>query len=418
MSNDNFSSNPHLKYDQFPIYGSDTAIQNLQPTYNMGNVIEPSRDELALMQRSPYILHAKNGILTKIPAQKTLLPHDPKGGVQQIHATISPNKTIYFSHGSIISKSTDNGKTWSTHESGLKVSPNTSFQVMEDGSFVGVNSNKVASPSILVLISRDEGRTWEKLSEVDNPSHAPVRYPDILCRLSDDTLLLPIESRFEYFADPNYVHKSTDGGKTWSGPTGTYAEEAFIDTHWVGPNTGDGFLGGNCYESMITPITLDKLLAVIRYHGPVIQEWPLISPGQSPTYKSVFLADSFNQGKTWHNLRPLTNVHGQCHGFGVSLNDGSVIVTFDHRYIPGTPANKAMISKDEGATWENEVYYISFATLPNGQAGFSESVVLEDQTILTIAATTNVPRDKFLKASTSGTVGQTDVWAIRWNLKD
>ena len=35
----------------------------------------------------------------------------------------------------------------------------------------------------------------------------------------------------------------------------------------------------------------------------------------------------------------------------------------------------------------------------------------------TIAATTNVPRDKFLKASTSGTVGQTDVWAIRWNLK-
>ena len=165
MSNDNFSSNPHLKYDQFPIYGSDPAIQNLQPTYNMGNVIEPSRDELALMQRSPYILHAKNGILTKIPAQKTLLPHDPKGGVQQIHATISPNKTIYFSHGSIISKSTDNGKTWSTHESGLKVSPNTSFQVMEDGSFVGVNSNKVASPSILVLISRDEGRTWEKLSE-------------------------------------------------------------------------------------------------------------------------------------------------------------------------------------------------------------------------------------------------------------
>ena len=62
----NYSSrNPHLKYDQFPIYGSDKAIQNLQPTYNMGNVIEPSRDELALMQRSPYILHAKNGILTK-----------------------------------------------------------------------------------------------------------------------------------------------------------------------------------------------------------------------------------------------------------------------------------------------------------------------------------------------------------------
>ena len=78
-----------------------------------------------------------------------------------------------------------------------------------------------------------------------------------------------------------------------------------------------------------------------------------------------------------------------------------------------------MISHDEGRTWEDEVYYVSFPTVPEGQAGFSESVVLEDDTILTIAGTSDQARDRYLPSSTPGTttVGRTDVWAIRWKLE-
>ena len=338
--------------------------------------------------------------------------------VQGVHAATGADGTVYGSYGTTLSKSTDGGKTWSSHDL-TQASPNRTFQVLRDGTFVGAGAEGPENPAAVVIwASGDEGRTWDKLSEVDNPAHCPVRHPNILCRLPDDTLVLPIESRFQWHQDPNYVHRSTDGGKTWSGPTGPYAEPAFADTHWVGPNTGRGFLGACCYETMIAPTASGKLLAVIRYHGPVVPQWPLIDPGQHPIYKAVFLADSEDQGETWKDLRPLTNVHGQCHGHGVGLSDGSVVVTHDHRYPPGTPGNKAMISHDEGRTWEDEVYYVSFATVPEGQAGFSESVVLEDDTIVTIAGTTDQARDKYLPSSTHGTTtaGRTDVWAIRWKL--
>ena len=403
-----------------PVYGSDEAIAELRPTYALGGVAEPSREELADMQTSPYILHARGGKLSKVTAEKTLLPRDPVGNVQGIHAAIGSDGTVYFSHGTTVSKSTDGGRSWSSHELTLQASPNCSFRVLQDGTFVGTSAAGEDDQSAVVIwASGDEGRTWDKLSEVDNPAHCPVRYPGTLCRLPDDTLLLPVESRFLWDQDPCYVHGSTDGGRTWGGPTGTYAEPAFVKTHWVGPNTGPGFLGARCYEVMIAPMASGNLLGVIRYHGPVVPQWPLLDPGRHPTYKAVFLADSKDRGVTWKNFRPLTNVHGQCHGFGAGLSNGSVVVTFDHRYPPGTPGNKAMVSHDEGRTWEDEVYHISFATVPEGQAGFSESVVLEDDTVLTIAATTDLPREDFLSQSASGrtTSGHTDVWAIRWRLE-
>jgi hypothetical protein len=424
-----------------PVYGSDEAIAEMRPTYGLGGVPEPSREELATMQKGPYLLHARDGKLSRVPAEKTLLPPDPVVNVQRIHAAMGADGTVYFSHGSTLSKSTDGGRSWSSHELTLEASQNCSFQVLSDGTFVGAASltsvrdfygfsdrpkGDVDPAAVWVWASGDEGRTWEKLSEVDNPAiqpaplvDCPERYADTLCRLPDDTLLLPVESRFGWMLDPAYVHRSTDGGRTWGGPTGPYAEPAFVDTHWVGPNTGPGFMVAESGEQMIARMASGRLLAVIRYHGGLVPQWPLISEDQRTIYKTVFLADSDDLGDTWKDLRPLTNVHGQCHGFGVGLSDGSVVVTHDHRYPPGTPGNKAMISHDEGRTWEDEVYYVSFATVPEGQAGFSESVVLEDDTILTIAGTSDQARDRYLPSSTPGTttVGRTDVWAIRWKLE-
>ena len=421
-----------------PVYGSDEAIAELRPTYGLGGVPEPSREELAAMQKGPYLLHARDGKLSRVPAEKTLLPPDPNADVQRIHAALGADGTVYFSHGSTLSKSTDGGKTWSSHELTLEASPNCSFRVLSDGTFVGAASltavrdhdglsdlpeGDVDPAVVWVWASGDEGRTWEKISEVDNEvvkpaplADCPERYAGTLCRLPDDTLLLPVESRFEWILDPAYVHRSTDGGKTWSGPT------VILEPSRPGvalPRTGPSFLGTSSYETMIARMASGKLLAVIRYHGSVVPKWPLIDPGQHMTYKTVFLADSEDLGETWKNLRPLTNVHGQCHGFGVGLSDGSVVVTHDHRYPPGTPGNKAMISHDEGRTWEDEVYFVSFPTVPEGQAGFSESVVLEDDTILTIAGTSDQARDRYLPSSTPGTttVGRTDVWAIRWKLE-
>ena len=49
-----------------PVYGSDEAIAELRPTYGLGGMPEPSREELAAIQKGPYLLHAKGGKLDSL----------------------------------------------------------------------------------------------------------------------------------------------------------------------------------------------------------------------------------------------------------------------------------------------------------------------------------------------------------------
>ena len=160
--------------------------------------------------------------------------------------------------------------------------------------------------AVWVWASGDEGRTWEKLSEVDNPAiqpaplvDCPERYADTLCRLPDDTLLLPVESRFGWMLDPAYVHRSTDGGKTWSAPAAISEPPR---PGLVLPRTGPGFLGTNSYETMIARMASGKLLAVIRYHGSVIPPWPLIDPGQHPNLQDYLSGGLGRQGRDVEEL--------------------------------------------------------------------------------------------------------------------
>ena len=128
-----------------PVYGSEEAIAELRPTYDLGGVPEPSAEELAAMQRGPYLLHARGGKLSRVPAEKTLLPPDPVVNIQRIHAAMGADGTVYFSHGSTLSKSTDGGRSWSSHELTLEASQNCSFRVLSDGTFVGAASLHIRS---------------------------------------------------------------------------------------------------------------------------------------------------------------------------------------------------------------------------------------------------------------------------------
>ena len=78
-------------------------------------------------------------------------------------------------------------------------------------------------------------------------------------------------------------------------------------------------------------------------------------------------------------------------------SNGTVVVVHNTRYGPGRPGARALTSRDEGKTWEDEVYYLDHSNVTGSD---SSSVVLEDDTIVTISASNN---------------GKTDLYAIRWN---
>ena len=172
-----------------------------------------------------------------------------------------------------------------------------------------------------------------------------------------------------------------------------------------------------------------RLLATIRYGRPLLPTDPPDlterTGGMDRPYKHVRLNESGDRGRTWENLRLLTTVFGQCYGFPAALSDGTVAVIHDSRYgpggvrpleiplneevpSPGVPSGRAMISRDEGRTWEDEVYYLYYG---DSDSGYSQSAVLDDGTILSIVGTCDYP-----EAATrwDGATGRSDLTAIRW----
>lgn len=365
--------------------------QEFRSTEWLGGVTLSPR-QMRDMQAGPYVLHARAGALNRVPAEKALLPHDPRGHVQTVELARAPDGTLYVNQNTLMCRSRDGGRSWDAIPRQEDMAG--TFQILSDGTFVSPQSVGEKDPSgIMVWSSADEGRTWSELSEIGNPAKCDRRIPGTINRLPDDTLVLPVESR-AHMIDPAYVHCSTDGGRTWSGPNGF--------------NTEIGFLGGHCYETMIAPMASGKLVAVIRYHGAVVPQWPLVDPGKRAYYKTVFLADSSDGGKTWSRFRPLTNYHGQCHGYGVGLSDGTFMVAYDHRYPRDLSSGRAMISRDEGETWGDEVYYLYYG---DGSSGFSQSLELEDGMILTVGGITHELESR---RSWAGATGKSELWAIRW----
>jgi len=360
-----------------------TAASALE-TGTMGGVAVPGNDALKAMHKGEYILHARGGKLTRVEAEKALLPG--KAGEEGGALAMARDGTIYVARKTIVCKSTDGGRTWKSYKHGpeMKGIYANYFQILRDGTFIVATQDRddgkyQVDSHLDVWASNDEGRTWRSISKIKLPRERFRGYttfglfllPDgtLLCR----TKLYGIEATRK---DTLLLYRSSDGGKSWQGP------RKLAD--W----SSEGGM-------VLTPS--GKILATLRYQRKLLAGDP---PGQdSRGYKHVFLADSLDKGLTWTAPRPLTTVYGQCHSFPVVLGDGTTVVIHDTRYGPGHRGSRAVVSYDEGKTWADEVYYMSYT---EDRAEPSASVVLKDGTVLTI-----IGADKVWQ-------GPIDLTAIRW----
>ena len=195
-------------------------------------------------------------------------------------------------------------------------------------------------------------------------------------------------------------YRSTDDGRTWQGPIKGSESAA---------------------EGGITMLPSGRLLASIRFQRPLLPTESAYMrkvagtaiAGTGQGFKHHFLMDSDDGGLTWGNLRPLTTVFGQCYGYPAAQSDGTVVVVHDARYPREIDAARAMVSHDEGETWEDEVYYMYFG---EGGTSYSRSVVLSDDTILTVGGTSTSVETR---GSWHAAIGNSYLTAIRWKpLKD
>ena len=379
-------------------------------TARMGGVDVPGVPALREMHRSPYILHAANGVLSRVPVSRVRLPHSDGMNPQAVQVDTGPGGEIYVRQSEVFCKSVDGGLTWTARRITVPAGVNLGFRwkVLRDGTFisVGCETGSVVESPAVVWASRDEGLTWTRRAEIPI-SDLPLRTGNAyvqryvhrgLNRLRDDTLIWGIDVRDDPFVRGSalYFFQSTDGGITWRGPT-LVRDRGASEGATVRLPSGRLFatmrLGYLMYES--DPPQLLKYtqkVASAPFNG-------------RHRIKNLFVMDSDDEGQTWNTPRLLTTVYGQTFGYPAALSDGTVVVIHDTRYGPGPAGSRAMVSRDEGKTWQDEVYYLDFTRFTGS---YTASVVLPGDTILTIAGSSQAGNTWELVN------GATDLLAIRW----
>lgn len=408
-------------------------------TREMGGVPLPSKDELEKMHRSQYILHASNGRMTRLAVEKALLPHDQPMSPQGAQIDVGPDGTLYVKLVSRLAKSVDGGRTWTSQAinppPGYALGQTGRWKVLSDGSFICVTviSGKEERAPAKVWASKDEGISWKRIAQVPLDMKMPKSgkpYDSRYCHRGldrlGDTLIWTIELR-EYSrretgeqisrnvqvvgsAKPLteiilkdhelFSFRSTDGGTNWQGPLRMW--------DWAS-------------EGSATRLPSGEILATVRVQRHKLPQDPpqlvkhmgfyATMPDQ-PGLKNVFLMNSRDDGVTWSPPRMLTTVYGQTFGYPAAQSDGTVVVVHDTRYGPGPHGSRALISRDAGKTWKDEVYYLDST---NFSGSYSASVVLADDTILTLAGSCTDPSvgghsdDAWKRVEDT-----TDFYAIRW----
>ena len=378
-------------------------------TEQLGGVPHPSEDRMEQMHKGPFILRARGGELTKVPAEKSALPFDPTFHPQEASLFRAHDSLIYVRQNTVLAKSTDGGHTWTSRKiepavgdrlvSGGKLAR---WQVLKDGTFVRVvlTIGEGATDPATVSRSQDEGRTWQQIGEISIDVAGGYKTRGMhwrMTKLPEETLFFCVDLRDDQYGADCFLTsgiiltgwRSDDGGKSWEGPI------KMCD--WAA-------------EGGMVQLPSGKLLASVRYQRRLLPtDTPAVRQfAKNRGFKHLFLVESEDGGRSWKNLRPLTTVFGQCFGYPVAQSDGTFVVVHDTRYGPGTDAARAMISHDEGNTWEDEVYYLFFG---KGATSYSKSVVLDDDTILTIGGTCTDPESK---RDPRAPIGNSHVSAIRW----
>ena len=99
-----------------------------------------------------------------------------------------------------------------------------------------------------------------------------------------------------------------------------------------------------------------------------------------------FLADSYDKGYTWKNVRLAPNTsdikHGLCPSYLVQLPDGRIVWIYTHRYGKDSGV-MARVSSDDGESWSKERYRVRHLR-DQGHGTYASNAVLADGTILSV----------------------------------
>jgi hypothetical protein len=252
--------------------------------------------------------------------------------------------------------------------------------------------------------STDGGRTWRRtrIGPEGFPAKAVTMCSRNLVELPDGTLLLGIGVNEMDKGRLAWMWKSRDGGKTWDRSGGAVK----IGDYGKRPyDNYDAFFT----EDFTYRAVSGKLLHFIRC-GPPSPMYPTNDGRATPTGDDsgdrMLRCESADGGKTWSEVRDHGD-YGMHYPRVLRLRDGRVLMTFTQRSTTYPIGLQAILSYDDGATWDfgNDRIIIDGKT-PWGMAsggGFGNTLELADGTLVS-CYTYRGPDDK------------TQLEVVRWKL--
>ena len=296
-----------------------------------------------------------------------------------------------------IYRSTDEGRSWSkwadidrptSHDSST-----SGFGVTNKGTLLAMVDVKVAEENratgarnvykMHIGRSTDDGKTWDFRQVDPGPKHFGGRGDGSrINQLSNGTIVLNSATAWVHpsreFNLGEVILRSQDDGQTWG------------DFSVLPPHTCESNLL-ELPSGRLLLATRFQQLGELHYHyfsEPTGEErW--LPPSRNyvgePRYKNEAIMFSDDGGYNWTKPFLVTRIH-MVSADVVRDPKGRVVLTYDHKDAIG--GCRARVSTDEGETWEEENYILSYARI--GQR--TSSVVLKDGRILTLWASA-VPRN-------------------------
>jgi hypothetical protein len=201
-----------------------------------------------------------------------------------------------------------------------------------------------------IILSEDRGVTWGA------PIRVPVSTPHGPIVLANGDLLYLGKDATEMGEGRIVAARSQDGGHTWpvQGTVPLYP----------------GTVGANYHEPHVLELPNGHLVGMIRIEGDMAQA--------GLVEFSLMQTDSTDGGVTWTMPKPL-GFHGSPPHL-LRHSSGVLVCVYGYRQ-PGY-GQRAMLSRDEGMTWEHD--WIIRDDGPDGDLGYPASVEMADGSIFTI----------------------------------
>lgn len=203
-------------------------------------------------------------------------------------------------------------------------------------------------PPVYLRRSSDGGRSWGEEETVYPIANATGLSPyGKIVELPEGTLLMSLYGgTAEDSGVCAWVARSIDDGRTWRDVS--CIAQGFSETGLVSLPSG-------------------KIIAMLR--------------GRTSTPEdNIWQAESWDGGYTWSEPRPITDSKEHPADI-IRLANGRLLLTFSHRQPPH--GVRALVSRDEGETWEFDQKIILVAESRNYDCGYPSSVQRDDGKIFT-----------------------------------